>query len=369
MLQMAENFLQVLEREKPEILAHLPEWLTPDRWWAMAYEVAKNPDLQKATPISLLNAFKRIADWGLELDGEEAFINVYGNEAVAQSMYKGLIRRAVEAGVIAHAVADVIKEGDVIEIISGTAGRQIVHKPAFGLKGGKRPIIGAYALFTLPNGMVDYELMELSDIEAVKAAALRMAQRVKKDATLSPAWRFQEGEMCKKSVLRRGLKRFRGKRDSASGQRFNDLMDTMRHTDPIPGDEPPPDDLPTPKAVVAEVVDGAGRVEDHAGAKTASISPESPQGNAAARSGGATEVSAQGAGNPRRAGNVAQDSSSAEIMCSAQDKANIRAFCDQHKIKDGVFVQAIFDYAQVDDVLDLKASMLPGLIQHLEKFC
>src|SRR5216684_5889978 len=108
---MADNFLTLLEKEKPDILGHLPDWLSPDRWWAMAYEVAKSPALQKvaqSNPVSLLNAIKKIADWGLELDGEEAFINVYGNEAVAQSMYKGLIRRAIEAGVIAHAVADVI---------------------------------------------------------------------------------------------------------------------------------------------------------------------------------------------------------------------------------------------------------------------
>ena len=265
---MAEQnqFLALMEQEKPQILARLPEWLTPDRWWAMAYEMTKNPDLQKvaqSNPVSLLNAIKKIADWGLELDGEEAFINVYGGEAVAQSMYKGLIRRAVEAGVIAHAVADVVKEGDQVEIVSGSQGRNLIHRPAFGQSGGKRKIIGGYALFTLPNGLVDYELFEESDVEAVKQAALRMAQRRDKSAQLSPAWRFFEGEQVKKSVLRRGLKRFRGRRnDSDAAQRWSalqhDELNLAKPTEPEPPDDIPTatdgTQAPTPRRVKPEVV-------------------------------------------------------------------------------------------------------------------
>ena len=85
---MPDNFLALLESEKPDIIAMLPQlndWLTPERWWAVAYEVAKSPALQKvaqANPRSLINALKTIAKWGLDLDGEECFINVYGDEAV-----------------------------------------------------------------------------------------------------------------------------------------------------------------------------------------------------------------------------------------------------------------------------------------------
>jgi len=263
---LPDKFVELLEREKPSILERIPklnDWMTPERWWAVNYELLKNEKLQKvavSNPLSLINALKKLAEWGLEADGDEAFINVYGNEAVPQAMYKGLIRRAVEAGIIAHAVADVIKEGDVIEIESGTDGRKIRHRPAFGKDGGKRAIIGAYALFTMPNGLTDYELMEASDLEAVKAAALRMAQRYDKNATLSPAWRFFEGQMSKKSVLRRGLQRMKGKRpDTIAGKSFSDMLADMKRAD----DPEPPDDLPkatdgteapTPRKVKAELV-------------------------------------------------------------------------------------------------------------------
>lgn len=250
------KFETILEQEKPSILERIPklnEWMTPERWWAVNYELLKNDKLRKVAevnPYSLINALKKLAEWGLEADGEEAFINVYGNEAQAQAMYKGLIRRAIEAGIVAHVVADVIKEGDQIEIISSTRGRELVHRPAFGTNGGKRPIIGAYALFTLPSGQADYELMEASDLDDIKATALRMAQRYDKNATLSPAWRFFEGEQSKKSVIRRGLKRMRGARpDTVAGKSFADMMADLKQAE-----EPPePDDIPTAKGEVRQV--------------------------------------------------------------------------------------------------------------------
>lgn len=244
---MAETFLTLLEKEKPDILSLLPPWLTPDRWWAMAVMVAKSRELQgiaQRNPMSLIAALKKTCDWGLELDGEEAIIIPYGDEAVPQAMYRGLIRRAVEAGAIANAVADIVKEGDELEVISGTDGRRLIHRPKFNLKGGKRPIVGAYALITLPNGTVDYELMDMDDIDRVKRAAERMAKRRKADAGLSPAWREFEGEMVKKSVIRRALKRYRGKRDTEAGRRYASMVAADTRFDAeTTGEVQPPDNL------------------------------------------------------------------------------------------------------------------------------
>lgn len=248
---MAENQIMVLlEKEKASIQAMLPESVGPDRWWALMVEVARSKDLQRiaqTNPGSLIAAVKKIADWGIDLDGEEAIIVPYGDEAVPQAMYKGLIRRAVEAGAVAHAVADIVKEGDEIIIeTSSDGGRKLIHRPAFNLKAGKRPVVGAYALFTLPNGATDFELMDSDDLSKVKAAAERMAKRRNKDAGLSPAWQQFEGEMAKKSVLRRGLKRFRGRRDTDAGRRFADAALGTRFDAETTGEEIslPPDDLP-----------------------------------------------------------------------------------------------------------------------------
>lgn len=246
---MADNqFLALLEKEEASIKAMLPTWISPERWWALMVEVSKSRDLQRiaqSNPTSLIAAVKKLADWGLELDGDEAIILPYGDEAVPQAMYRGLIRRAIEAGAVSHVVADLIKEGDDIEIVSGTDGRKLIHRPKFNLKGGKRAIIGAYALVTLPNGTIDFELFESDDIEKVKGAALRMAKRRKADADLSPAWKMFEGEMIKKSILRRALKRFRGKRDTEAGKRFANLTDGTAFDAETTGEELPPDIMPT----------------------------------------------------------------------------------------------------------------------------
>jgi recombinational DNA repair protein RecT len=249
---MVENaialFEQRLESEKQSILDRLPklnEWLTPDRWWTVCYELSRRGKLlavARENPDSLIDALKKLASWGLEPDGDEAFINVYNEKQIvngketwlptasAEGMYKGLIRRAVEAGVIAHAVSEVIREGDSIEEFTDLKGRHLVHKRAFNSK-PNRKFIGAYCLFWLTNGLMDFELFDTDDIESVKTASLRLAQRGNKDAKLSPAWQFSPGEMAKKSVLKRGLKRMRGKRGNPEAlATYQDMLDSTRHS-------------------------------------------------------------------------------------------------------------------------------------------
>lgn len=252
---MAENqFLALLEKEAPNIKAMLPDYIGVDRWWALAIEVSKSSDLQRiaqVNPGSLISALKKLADWGLELDGEEALIIPYGDEAQPQAMYKGLIRRVVEAGVAAHIYAELVREGEEVVIISGSH-RELRHTPnPFAAKGKK--IIGAYAVVTLANGLTDFELFNEDDIAAVQSAALRMAQRRKKDAGESPAWRFFKGEMIKKSVIRRLLKRLRGKRDTDLGNRYQKVLETEPSFE-VEGTELPPDDLPTAKEELRDEV-------------------------------------------------------------------------------------------------------------------
>lgn len=230
-----ENFLVLLEREKDNILNMLPgdqadasDVRAKARWWALAGELMTNPSLAEAAanyPGEMLVAVKRLAEWGLIPDGEEAFINVYGGHPEAEAMYKGMIRRAVEAGAISHTVGDVIRVGDIIEEEVDQRGRVLkVKRPPLTSSKTERELIGAYALFWLPNNLMDYEIFERGDIERVKAAALRNARRKKRDAELSPAWQFSEGEQAKKSVLKRGLKRMRGRRDTDAGQRYDSMV-------------------------------------------------------------------------------------------------------------------------------------------------
>lgn len=249
MAEPQNQFLALLEKESAGIKAMLPASENADRWWALAYEMTKRPELRDVAaknPASLINAIKKCADWGLVPDGDECFINVYSGVAEAQPMYKGMIRRAVEAGAISHCVADIIRAGDTVEEMIDRQGRILKHvRQPNGAKG--RPMIGAYAIFWLPNGLMDYELFDAEDIERCREAARR-----NKGGKDSPAYATFPGEMAKKSVLRRGLKRMRGKREDSSYARMVATDTTFDRE--VEGTELPPDDLPEPKQTSVEVV-------------------------------------------------------------------------------------------------------------------
>lgn len=224
---MANEVVPVAEfitAHKTLILERFPKlnaWLTPEVWFSITLDLAKRPELQdvvRSNPDSLLKALLDLASWGLKPDGEEAFINVrtidQRKTALAQWMYKGGIRRAKETGAILHAVADVIREGDEYEEAVDRHGRQLKHKRDISKKG--RRIIAAYCLFWLPGGLMDYELLDVEDIEFSKGASARNM-----NGKTSPAWEHRYSEMAKKCAYRRGLKRMQGKTDSGFESMMN----------------------------------------------------------------------------------------------------------------------------------------------------
>lgn len=234
---MAEQFLALIESEKANILARFPklnEWLTPEVWWTVVQRLNNDPRLMKAVrenPNSVITALLDLASWGLVPDGKEAFINSYeitqhdGSKlmtAQAQWIWQGGVRRAVESGVIRHAVPDVIRQGDTLEEIVDEKGRRLVHKRDI-TKGG-RPVVGSYCLFWLNNGLMDYELCDLEDVERAKAASKRQNH-----GKLTPAWEFAYPEQAKKTALRRGLKRMVGKRGVDAG--LSSMLETQTSYD------------------------------------------------------------------------------------------------------------------------------------------
>ena len=215
----------LLEREKDNILGRFPSlntWMTPEIFWQVIESLRTNAKLAEAAatnPNSVVTALIDLASWGLPPDGREAFVNVYRIDGVptaqAQWIWQGGVRRAVDMGVIAHAVADVIRQGDEITEVVDKTGRHLSHKRDISKK--NREVIGSYALFWLKNGLVDYELCDLEDIERAKAASMRQM-----NGKVSPAWQHAYPEQAKKTAIRRGLKRMVGKRDPG----FIKMMET-----------------------------------------------------------------------------------------------------------------------------------------------
>jgi len=251
---MAENFLALIDSHKAEIESLLPKYLTPERFFTLARMVEKDPNLRSCTPQSLFECVLKAAQCGLEIGtvDQHAYIIPYKNEATFQPSYRGLIFRLVNAGVVVNMYADVVRKGDFYEMISGTE-RRFVHKPAIFAERGD--VIGAYAVATLPNGLIDFEIMELRDLEAIERAALRIS-----GGKPSPAWAYFKSEMQKKSVIRRHAKRLQGDRRGLINNDEATRLDlTFAATKPISGEPEEPDDTPTakgegPRAVHAEIV-------------------------------------------------------------------------------------------------------------------
>jgi len=191
--------------------------VTPDRIIQSLFTAAeKVPDLYRCEIRSVYKAMLLSAQSGLIPDGitQHAHLiprknNKKGGvlECNLQIGYRGylvLCRRSGEVDVIK---ATLVRLGDVFEEIRGTKD-EILHKPmktTADESGVPRPITHAYCIAKFKSGSVDFEVMDIGEIEAL---------RVRAQAT-GPAWETDYGEMCKKTVMRRLCKRLPQSEDAA----------------------------------------------------------------------------------------------------------------------------------------------------------
>ncbi|RTL04618.1 hypothetical protein EKK58_09925, partial [Candidatus Dependentiae bacterium] len=111
-----------------------------------------------------------------------------------QTDYKGEIKLAHKYSVrkIIDIYAKVVRDGDVLEIRVEN-GSQIVNFNPKVFNDGK--IIGAFAVVKFVDGSLLYETMSKSEIDHTRVTFSKMPNGM--------AWKDSEGEMCRKTVLRR----------------------------------------------------------------------------------------------------------------------------------------------------------------------
>ena len=193
-----------------------------ERFVTVALHAATSrPDLLRATKESLVEAIRDAAMLGLEpvgINGDGTIV-VYDEKvrkerpapsgsgamivyeervptAHFQPMYRGLLKVARRSDEIATIDAQVVYEGDLIELESGT-NPSVRHVPE--LDGRKRGnYLGAYAFAVLANGQRHVDYMTTAEIEVSRK------QSRSKDAM---AWTSFWTEMARKTVLRRLMKR------------------------------------------------------------------------------------------------------------------------------------------------------------------
>lgn len=210
---------------KKELTAALPTGANVDRY-ARGVKTALlfNPDLQKCSTLSIIQAVLTCAQIGLEIDAKQhAYLIPYGGAVQVMPGYKGYLKKIQESAIVKMITSQVVYEGDKFEVFGGTEMR-IDHRPNVEAHAQRvdENIIFIYSVIHFKNGALDFEVMSRSEIDKIKASA-----------KTSNVWNKHYGEMGRKTVIRRFAKRLQLPEtenilqvDDAHSQGFISNMDT-----------------------------------------------------------------------------------------------------------------------------------------------
>lgn len=209
--QRTDHFVAaVLEDRTGALENSLPAHIKPARFRRnLATAVAQHPKLLQCDPGSVFYEVAKAAALGLLLDpqlGEAYLITGYADGGPVPQLrlgYRGLIKLARQSGEVASIYAHEVCDLDRFHVALGSD-KKLVHEPNYLTERGK--IIMYYAVVHYRDGTTDFEPMSMKDILAIRdrsdAWKAHKAGKIK-----STPWATDEGEMAKKTVLRRLLKR------------------------------------------------------------------------------------------------------------------------------------------------------------------
>jgi recombination protein RecT len=193
-----------LERQRDQLARLLSNTIPVDRFIAVAYDIAKSPQLSRAHPASVMKAIWDAANLGLEPSGilGEGYLvtrwnkDLQAHEAQFQPGYRGLAQLARRSGHIVALDWGVVFEEDSFEWAEGTT-PWIDHRPARDRAETSRPT-HAYAWARDINTQVYIAVLDRAEIEHIRS---------KSPAKNNGPWVTDWGEMAKKSAVRRLCKK------------------------------------------------------------------------------------------------------------------------------------------------------------------
>jgi recombination protein RecT len=235
------------EATQAEIIRALPTHVSPERFMrVLQTSVMQDEKLQRVEPRKVIHEALKIAALGLLTDsflGEAYLIADYKGDVQSRIGYRGFLKLTRQSSVVDNAYAHEVCENDFIEMSLGTD-KVLVHKPKIGNRGAE---IAFYAVIKYTNGACDFEIMTIEEINAIRGRsdAWRAFQAKKIKDT---PWNSSYGEMAKKTVLRRLLKRAPMSTDLAAAISHDSEHDAeeytalpMRNITPAVGNDGPPE--------------------------------------------------------------------------------------------------------------------------------
>lgn len=213
-----KRFMDDLDRRMPIVQHLLPVQMQStnghQRFRAMVLTAIANSrdgKLMECSPSSLLKACAECAQDGLSLAPQHKQADIIprwnkklngdrgGLEANYQPRYGGLMVLARRSGEIKNIYAHEVRAKDEFSYELGLAKTIHYHRPA---KGERGDLVNAYCVWEMKDGTKDFEVLDAKDI----ARAKRVSQSKSKDGEFYGPWKDDEGEMWRKTAIRRASK-------------------------------------------------------------------------------------------------------------------------------------------------------------------
>ena len=202
--ETAQAVSKQIAKNRDALLRSCPTGFNLDRMTrTLINAISTTPQLAKCSPASIFLSSIKAFTLGLEPNGalSEGYLVPFWNskkgqnEAQFMPSYRGLQNLARRSGEISNIYSKAVYEKDIFEVEEGTE-RKIIHKPDYTKNRGMA--VCYYAVFVLKTGEVDFEVMSIDEINAIRARS--------KSADTGP-WVTDYDEMAKKTVMKRLLKR------------------------------------------------------------------------------------------------------------------------------------------------------------------
>lgn len=175
--------------------------------------IHKNALLQKCTQVSILRSVINLAQVGLTLNpiSKLAYLVPRWNsrqsayECVLEPDYRGLVKLLTDSGSVKSIAANLIYDGDEVELDMATEQKVIKHIPYFLTGKDKGNIKAVYSIATLPDNSKHFEGMSLADVDEIRDRS-ESYKAYKAEKITTCIWVTDKGEMCRKTVLKRHTK-------------------------------------------------------------------------------------------------------------------------------------------------------------------
>ena len=184
-----------IEAMTPQFKAMLPDNVPVDKFiQVVKTTILSDKNLLNKDQASLFKACLQFAEVGLYPNGRDGAIVAYGNVCNPMIMIGGLRKLAMQTGLIDSITSEMIYKNDIFKYSVKDSGVEFEHTPEyFGERGAT---IGVYCLIRLKDGGKHVEIMNMEEIDKIKACAKG-----------GSVWSKFFSEMCIKSVTRRALKK------------------------------------------------------------------------------------------------------------------------------------------------------------------